>query len=88
MRPSPRLIGVWLLVLGGGWPLGLTAQSGATVVGTVILHDRGDQAPEDLGQAVVWLEAVAPAAIQPATSAMIIQDKQFLPLQLRDLFII
>lgn len=49
------------------------------MVGTVTLLDRGDQAPEDLGQAVVWLESATPPGVQRAAAGMIIQDKQFLP---------
>jgi len=57
----------------------LVAQGGATVVGTVVLHDRGDQTAEDLGQAVVWLESASPAAVNPTPVSMAIQDKQFIP---------
>jgi plastocyanin len=57
----------------------LFAQGGATVVGMVVLHDRGDQAAEDLGQAVVWLESASPPAVIPGPVSMAIQDKQFIP---------
>jgi plastocyanin len=41
--------------------------------------DSGDQAPADLGQAVVWLEAASAPAVKPAPASMGIQDKQFVP---------
>ncbi len=79
--PRSRLsvLGLSLLLLPGALPAVLAAQNAATVVGVVILHDRGDQAPEDLGQAVIWLEAAAPEALNPAPVSMAIQDKQFIP---------
>jgi plastocyanin len=86
-RPPQSLFGLTLLILAvaprapvlaqTGAPV--VAQAGATVVGAVSLLDRGDQAPEDLGQAVVWLESATPASFHPVTPSMIIQDKQFLP---------
>ncbi|HKV75827.1 MAG TPA: hypothetical protein VJN95_15010 [Gemmatimonadales bacterium] len=56
-----------------------SAQGGATVVGTVAMQDRGDQAPDDLGQAVVWLEPATPPTLKAAPVSMAIQDKQFIP---------
>ncbi len=68
------------LILAVMFPAGsgnLAAQ--AAVIGRLSVVDRGDRMAEDVGRAVIWLEAdQAPAAVA-SHGDMIIEGKQFLP---------
>jgi plastocyanin len=64
-----------MLVFGGavlGW-------STVDVAGRVTIVDKDDRPAEDVGQAVVWLEAPAASPVPPARAEIGTSDKEFSP---------
>ncbi len=70
------------LLLGGAalaWPLTGALPRSADVSGRVTVLDRDDRPAEDVGQAVVWLEAGAPAPVAPIEAEIGTSKKEFAP---------
>jgi len=81
MRPSLR-VGVTsgvLLLAAAVCSRPMPAQQGATLVGKIILIERGDQQSEDLGQAVIWIDSGSAEVAKPGRTDMATQNKQFVP---------
>ena len=51
----------------------------ASVSGRITMLDKGDRPAEDIGQAVVWLEAPSPPAPAPVTAEITTSEKAFAP---------
>src|SRR4051812_44456861 len=80
INPGSLLLAASLVLVTAAHPGPATpaTRTGSQVVGRIVITDRGDQAAQDVGQSVVWLEGEETPA-EPAAADMITEDKQFLP---------
>jgi plastocyanin len=60
-------------------PLAAAAALAAVVSGRVTMLDKGDRPAEDIGQAVLWLDAGAPEPAEPVTVEITTSEKAFSP---------
>jgi plastocyanin len=70
----------WILVAALAAPAGgAPAAQQPAVTGTLVVRDKGDRQAEDVGQAVIWLEAAGLAAPAPDTVEVLTEGKEFRP---------
>lgn len=55
------------------------APRAARVSGSLVVWDKGDRQAEDVGEAVVWLEAAGRDSTSPDTAAVLTEQKEFRP---------
>jgi plastocyanin len=70
----------WILVAALAAPAGgAPAAPAAAVTGTLVVRDKGDRQAEDVGRAVIWLEADGVPAPAPDTAVVLTEGKEFRP---------